>query len=645
MKIELLAPAGGLKQYIAAVNNGADAVYIGGPYFNARMNATNFTLDEMKEAIDFGHLRNVKTYVTMNTLIFNSELKDALKYAYELYNMGVDALIIQDLGLGKLIHENLPDFELHLSTQGTVYNKEGVLAAKELGYKRVVLSRECSLDEIKSCISKDLPEIEVFIHGALCICYSGQCQMSRVLGGRSGNRGECAQPCRLPYYVNGKESFILSPKDLCALPVIDKLISMGVTSLKIEGRMKSPEYTATVVRIYRKYIDMYLSTHKLNIDPKDMEDLNQIFNRGGFSTGYLENNPKDQLMSTLTSKNQGINIGHAISNNGIYLEAMLNRQIAMGDVIECVKSHESFKVTYLKNQGNIYILGDLKGDILPGEEINRIVSKELNDKAVSTFTNEKTFKKTPIDLSCYLYVGHHIKINARALGKTVTLESEYLVEEGRNSIVKEEEIKDKLSKMGNTPFKLEKISIKSDPNIFIPISKLNEIRRQTIDLLISNVLSSTRNNAEYKDLDIKDFKITIPDYKFESKDLAILPQVTKGSYDEFLRTHLNGFKEKGAKVLVHNISSIKPLSLAGITVYGGYGLNITNSKTIEAYKELGMSDMYMGSLELAIEEDFKYVPLMVTEHEVPFKEMSDRKGKKYLLEYNSDTNKTYIFKE
>ena len=258
-KVELLAPAGGPEQFKAAVNAGADAIYLGGSLFNARIGAGNFTLEEMKEAVDFGHLRGVKTFVTLNTLMDDKDLPQALKYASKLYEMGVDALIIQDFGLGKVIRDALPDFELHLSTQATVYNAEGVKAAQKLGYKRTVLSRECTLDDIRECAS--VGEVEVFVHGALCVCYSGQCQLSRFIGGRSGNKGMCAQPCRLPYlyrYANGGTSMSpspLSPKDLSMIDRLGDMIEAGAMSFKIEGRMKSPEYVATVVSIYRKYID------------------------------------------------------------------------------------------------------------------------------------------------------------------------------------------------------------------------------------------------------------------------------------------------------------------------------------------------------------------------------------------------------
>jgi len=316
---ELLAPAGGMEQLKAAVENGADAVYMGGKLFNARINAVNFDDAEIKEAIEYAHLRGVKLYVTMNTLIKDSELSDALEYAVSLYEEGADALIIQDLGFAELVRQHIPDWDLHLSTQGTIYNAEGLRKAKKLGFSRVVLARELSLKEITEITDEKLLDIEVFAHGALCICYSGQCQMSREIGGRSGNRGECAQPCRLPYSVyrdsNGQmkevsePAFALSPKDLCTIEQLGQLSVAGVASLKIEGRMKTPEYVAVVTAVYRKYLDLYAKYGQYKVEPSDLRDLGQIFNRGGFTEGYLYGNPKINLMSGDLSKHEGMYIG------------------------------------------------------------------------------------------------------------------------------------------------------------------------------------------------------------------------------------------------------------------------------------------------------------------------------------------------
>ena len=310
--IELLSPVGDFDCLKAAVQNGADSVYFGGSLFNARYNAHNFDADELKQAIQYAKLRNVKVDFTLNTLIKNNEFADAVELANYVYSLGTDAIIVQDLGLARYLIKNFPDLPIHASTQITIHNLHGVKELEELGFKRAVLSRELSLDEIQYICKNTNIEIETFIHGALCISYSGQCLFSSSIGARSGNRGKCAQPCRLPYKLfstnNQKQKlnqnksdtnndicldsgYLLSPRDLCGLNYIQQLINAGVSFLKIEGRMKSPEYVATVTKIYRKYIDLAYSQKDYIIGQNDIDELMQVFNRGGFSSANFESTP------------------------------------------------------------------------------------------------------------------------------------------------------------------------------------------------------------------------------------------------------------------------------------------------------------------------------------------------------------------
>lgn len=429
-KPELLIPAGGIPQLIAAVENGADAVYLGGNAFNARINADNFDIASMEKAVDFCHLRGVKAYVTLNTLMRDDQLKPAINYAKELYKIGVDALIIQDLGLGQLIKETMPDFEMHLSTQGTIFGVGGANMAESLGYSRVVLAREMSLEEIKRVCDKSKIETEVFVHGALCFCFSGQCQLSRSFGGRSGNQGVCAQPCRLPYHFAGEDEqkYHLSPKDLSLIGHLDELIKIGVHSLKVEGRLKSPEYVATVTRIYRKYIDEFSQNGSYQISADDRQDLLQIFNRGNFTDAYLSGDSGDSLMSSSFPKNQGIYIGEVKSIKkikSIYtlkISADTTKQLSAGDIIEA-RFHEesgnlqteSTLITYIeylnlnhkknnnnknknkkseksthKQQSAAYgevVVGDFSSPIPIGTKIYRVISKELCERAQESYKN------------------------------------------------------------------------------------------------------------------------------------------------------------------------------------------------------------------------------------------------------------------
>ena len=315
---ELLSPAGSIDHLKAAVNAGADAVYMGGMSFNARIFADNFSDEELPDAIKYAHAHGVKVYMTMNTLVADDELARAFEYCNYIYGLGADGLIVQDLGLIRLLNKYLPDLPLHYSTQGTLYNKEALGAVEKMGISRVVPARELTIEEIRelseAAESMEPPiDVEVFVHGALCMCYSGQCQMSRVTGGgsgRTGNRGTCAQPCRHAYTdENGKTCYALSPKDLCLIERIPELTASGAASFKIEGRMKSPEYVAIVTRTYRKYIDLYdrlvrehgekAAKDMYSVEEDDMLELRQIFNRGDFTEGYIDGNPGEDGAGTL----------------------------------------------------------------------------------------------------------------------------------------------------------------------------------------------------------------------------------------------------------------------------------------------------------------------------------------------------------
>lgn len=332
-KIELLAPAGSMESLVAAINRGADAIYLGGNKFSARAYASNFDNEMMMKAVDYAHSYGARVYVTINTLLKENEIKEALKYAGYLYDIGVDALIIQDTGLINLIQKTYTDFELHASTQMTVHNGEGAMYFTERGLSRIVLSRELSLNEIKY-ISKDLGiETEIFVHGALCVCYSGQCLMSSMIGGRSGNRGRCAQPCRMEYTIKGentapKKAYLLSPKDMCLIDDVEELIKSGTSSLKVEGRMKRPEYVSGVVDTYRRAIDKVIDKQKFDLK-KGRTQLAQLFNREGFSKAYLYKNTGKDMMSYNFPKNTGIPIGKAVDKN----EIILDGNISLGDGI------------------------------------------------------------------------------------------------------------------------------------------------------------------------------------------------------------------------------------------------------------------------------------------------------------------------
>ena len=288
-KIELLAPAGGMEAFLAAMNHGADAVYLGGSAFSARKSAANFTEDELCQALDYAHVRDKKVYLAINTLIENSEMDRALELTFSAYLNGVDAIIVQDIGFAALVRQYMPLLDIFASTQMTICNAEQIARLEKAGFRRVILARELSLPQIKSLVDSTTVELEVFVHGALCICYSGQCLLSSMIGGRSANRGACAQPCRLPWSLEGKKAFLMSPRDLCALGFLGQVAESGIQSVKIEGRMKSPEYVAEVVRIYRKNLDFIEREGALHYraGPEDVDALRRVFSRGEFTSGYF----------------------------------------------------------------------------------------------------------------------------------------------------------------------------------------------------------------------------------------------------------------------------------------------------------------------------------------------------------------------
>ena len=290
--MEILAPAGSMETLFAAVQSGADSVYIGGTEFSARKNAANFNLSEIEQAVRYCHIRGVKLHVAANILIKEQEKKHFLEYIGKLNKIGVDAVIIQDIGMASKVRQMYPDLPLHASTQMTVTNLSGALMLQRMGFSRVVLARELSRAAIKKICENINIETEVFAHGALCMCYSGQCLLSSIIGGRSGNRGMCAQPCRLPYKLDGKNGYFLSPKDLSMIDYIGELSQMGVTSLKIEGRLKRKEYVVAVTKIYKKYAESGKEVSK-----DDKKELLDAFNRSGFTSGYFEDKLGKEMMS------------------------------------------------------------------------------------------------------------------------------------------------------------------------------------------------------------------------------------------------------------------------------------------------------------------------------------------------------------
>lgn len=569
MKVpELLSPVGDLECLKAAVQNGANTVYLGASSFNARARATNFNNENLKEAILYAKLRNVKVNLTLNTLLKENELNEAISLAVFAYNCGVDAIIIQDLGLAKFLHTNYPEITLHASTQMTVHNLEGVKQLEAFGFKRVVLSRELSISEIEYIRKNTNAELEVFIHGALCISYSGQCLFSSMVGNRSGNRGMCAQPCRLPYELYSNKNlldkgFLLSPRDQSAIDFLPALIKSGIDCFKIEGRLKAPEYVATVTKIYRKYIDFIIKNINLSDEElinqihtmieipneitglSDKEELLQVFNRGNFSKGHFENEPNTKLIYSKKPNNMGLYLGKIqnFNNQKGHITLKLENSISVGDRISINNENYTVSELMIKNKnyptldlGNTVTLGRMKGNISNGMSVFRIENKKLSTFAQSTFNSEKELLNIPFDAEITIKKGLPIKLTV--YGKAgfyknlkVTIDSDIIPETAENQPVSKEKIIAQLSKTGNTPFCFENINIDLENNLFIPkISSLNELRRNAFAELENKVKEIYTFNIN-DDKNVSDNDSVTPLSPISSPSISLLLNILNKNFN------------------------------------------------------------------------------------------------------------------
>ena len=544
--IELLSPVGDFECLKAAVQNGADAVYFGASSFSARSFATNFDDTSLELAINYAKLRGVRTNLTLNTLIKNDELSDAFELAKKAYNFGIDAIIVQDLGLAKLLIDNFPDLPIHASTQMSVHNLEGVKKLEAIGFKRVVLSRELPISEIEYICKNTSVEIECFVHGALCISYSGQCLFSSSIGGRSGNRGSCAQPCRLPYTLlenNEKEidsGYLISPRDLCGLEHLPQLIKSGITSFKIEGRMKKPEYVATVTRIYRKYIDLILSGKNFEINPQDKKELLQVFNRGGSSSGHLDSSENRSLIFKEKPNNMGLFLGTVsnFNNNKGYVNLKLNESLSIGDkvCIQTASEEANYTISELMinkknspsaNIGDIVTIGRIKGNIKTGNKIYKITDKKLFDDARKTFGENSELRK--INLNCHVTLKKDIPMSIYISdnnGIGVNLISTISPVPALNTPITNERIVSQISKTNNTPFSFSNIELDMDDDIYIsPISSLNELRRNALSEYENKLISSFKRSSS-SSLVLDNLKININTFK-----ISLLLNSLNSSFD------------------------------------------------------------------------------------------------------------------
>lgn len=505
--VELLAPAGSREALVAAVENGANAIYLAGNAFGARAYASNFDREALREAIHFAHLRKVAIHVTVNTIVADEEMGPLRDYLRFLYEAGADAVLVQDLGVARVAHETVPDLPLHASTQMSVSSLEGVRALAELGFTRVVLARELSLKEIRHICAHAPVEIETFMHGALCVCYSGQCLMSSMIGGRSGNRGRCAQPCRLPYTLvdeKGQDvlgdkagSYLLSPRDLSTIDVIPDLIEAGVSSLKIEGRMKRPEYVATVVRTYREAIDTYYAGKGYVVTQEERDDLAQIFNRD-FTTAYLEGRPGKAMMSDRRPNNRGLLIGRvtAYDWDARIVTVKLSGRLGLGDQVDFwvkVGGRVTATISSLRDAEGREVeegqAGDTVSFAIPSavrdhDRVFKVYDARLMERAKETYASGAPVRRIPVAIAVRAAIGEPLTVTLcdaeghRGEGRTY-----FIGESARKRPLSEEIIRKQVSRLGTSVYEMKSLHCDIAGEVMVPMSEINEARRKAVEAL------------------------------------------------------------------------------------------------------------------------------------------------------------------
>ncbi|MGL5615550.1 MAG: DUF3656 domain-containing U32 family peptidase [Sarcina sp.] len=631
-KIELLAPAGSMESVIAAINKGADAIYLGGDKFSARAGATNFDDKKIEEALDYCHSYNIPVYVTLNTLIKENEFEEAVDYVGFLHKIGVDGVIIQDTGILNVVRERYPNLEIHASTQLSIHNGEGALFFEENGFKRIVLSRELSIEEIEY-ISKDLGvETEVFVHGALCVSYSGQCLISSVIGGRSGNRGKCAQSCRLPFTLirekdgNETSGYLLSPKDICNIEHIEALIKSGTASLKVEGRLKRPEYVAGVIESYRGAIDdVYKKKQNKAANKERKQRLLKLFNREGFSSAYLYKHTGKDMMAFKTPKNTGVYIGKVNGEGEVILEDNLSVQdgIRIGDSgFTTIKILINGKEVKEANKGD-------KVKILPAKyKKNDSLYKMSDTKLMNELkvAYEKPFgRKIELSAKVRFKIGMPFKIEVEYNGKTYIKEGEK-VQFPEKSPLDIDRVTKNIEKSGEIPYKISEIKFTDFEDGFMPMSAINNLRRELLEEIKDYEVKKYKN--EVKKLQKEEYiqkEKSLPKYMafvltpeqvraamdakvpaivvdmfgknksfikrdifkelegFEGEIYLNVPTIIKEEFETIVKV-IDSLENKIAGIVTNNTGIIRRFK-DKIKIIGGYKLNIFNSYALEFYNK------------------------------------------------------------
>ena len=602
--MKIVAPAGNMERFYSAISATADEIYLGLKGFGARRNAENFTIEELKKAIDYAHLRGSRIFLTLNTIMTNREIELLYPTLKDLYNYGLDAIIVQDLGYAEYLHKNFPSIEIHGSTQMTVANYYEINYLKELGFKRIVLPRELSFEEIKEIRKHTDIELEVFVSGSLCISFSGNCYMSSFIGGRSGNRGMCAQPCRKEYKTScGEKSYFLSPKDqLYGLDEIKKLQKIGVESIKVEGRMKDVSYVYETVSYFRNLIN--------GIDKE--ENTPKLFNRG-YSKGYFYDNDKN-IMNRDYSYNIGEKIGEVIGKN-----IRLDEDIVSGDGITFVsKDYKNLGGTYINKiayKNEKLILNFPEGT----KYIFRNYNKRLNDEISKKLKSSDKKLEINFDFTAKLNEKLILKIYLEDENgnRILNLEeiSETLTQKAQKMAISEEDIKEKLLEIGDSEFTVKNIKIDIDGNIFIPLSELKNLKRNAVEKFREKILSYFRRDldSELKENNQEYFKLEIE--KDEPKDLEIRVIVSNEEQKNFLENIKNEYNIKEIYYRTYDIAKQSMLGQHNLDnklasnlyellenknsdVMLNWNMNIVNSYTISVLEKIEKLESFIISPEI-----------------------------------------------
>ncbi len=622
MKKELLSPAGDFETLKQVIHNGCDAVYLGGKRFGARKFASNFDEKEMVCAIKYCHLYGVKIYVTVNTVVYEDEVDDFIEYVTFLHKNGVDAVIMQDIGMISLVRKILPNLEIHVSTQAHTHNINQIKFLESLGVSRVVVAREMSLDEIKK-LDTNL-EIEAFIHGALCVCYSGQCLFSSFLLNRSGNRGECAGICRLPFILleDGREvktngKYLLSPKELNSTNHIKELLQSNITSFKIEGRMKSPTTIGFITRLYRMLIDHYEKGEDVSLTSEEQEKLMLLFNRG-FTEGYLFNKSGKDLMNIESPNHIGVEIGKVVEVSAKRIKIKLDKDIHQEDGIRFKEEDKGMILNFIYDTKDKLVASAKSGETI--EIDNKIglnskctVLKTIDSLLIKELDNYEE-KKITVSMNVCAHLDSSFELVISDYKNEVRVSGD-IIEKALKGGTSSDRIKEQLEKLGDTPFKLDNIDLDIDDNIFIPISKINEIRREAVLKLIQirendkkeiiindsvkldssnsdedlKIVALVRNHEQLNVcLDENIDEIYITDYKLY-EEYSYLDNV-------YLRLDriMNNFRDfDSKKLLVGEMGSVYKYKNDNYLA-GDYFLNVTNSYHVDLLRKLGIKNICLS---------------------------------------------------